>query len=95
MKSTIFAIAFFLLTCNTPAYCIARESPDTNGNQPDENARIYDNQGKFQGRTVGQGDNVRIYDNKGNFVGRMIPSDDGSSVKLYDNKGNFKGRVVR
>lgn len=60
-----------------------------------QNTRIYDNKGNFQGRTIGQGDNVRIYDNKGNFQGRIIQDKNGDDVRIYDNKGNFKGRVIK
>ena len=63
-----------------------------------QNTRIYDNQGNFQGRVIGTPDNTRIYDNKGNYQGRIIQSPDGKDSRIYkmeDGQLKFKGRIVK
>lgn len=95
MKATMLFFIAALFIHNTSGYCATPEATNTDNSQPSENSRIYDKQGNYQGRTVGQGDNVRIYDNKGNFVGRIIQNNDGSSTRIYNSKGNFQGRITR
>ena len=63
-----------------------------------QNTRIYDNKGNFQGRVIGTPDNTRIYDNKGNFQGRIIQSPDGEDSRIYkmeDGVLKYKSRVIK
>jgi len=48
-----------------------------------ESSRIYDTQGRYQGRVY----DGRVFDSRGQFQGRIR---DG---KVFDARGNFKGRV--
>ena len=86
MEKLILSICLLLLAVN--AKCEVNKQ---------QNTRIYDNKGNFQGRVIGTPDNTRIYDNKGNFQGRIIqsPEKDSRIYKMEDGVLKYKGRVIK
>lgn len=61
----------------------ALASPGTGEVPRRESSRIYDAQGRYQGRVY----DGRVFDSRGQFQGRIR---DG---KIFDAQGNFKGRI--
>lgn len=80
VKTFLLAI---LLVVGMSASAIAHENGD------DDNYRLYDEKGRYQGRV--QDD--KMYDARGRYEGRLKESSDGKTVRIYDNKGNYQRRV--
>ncbi len=62
------------------------------GSDKTATSRIYDEKGRYQGKTVQRDGNARIYDAKGVYQGRIVRKENGDAV-MYDAKGTFQGRI--
>ncbi|MHC1788531.1 hypothetical protein [Solidesulfovibrio sp.] len=61
-----------------------------------EESRIYDAQGRYQGRATTNTANPQqksLYDAKGRYVGRVM-TDDNGSARVYDSHGKYQGRAT-
>lgn len=82
MRLCVLAMALAVLVAAT-----AHAEP-----QKTTTSRIYDEKGRYQGKTVQRDGNARIYDAKGVYQGRIVRKENGDAV-MYDAKGTFQGRI--
>ena len=58
-----------------------------------QSSRLYDNQGRYQGRVEERGSQRRHYNEQGRYIGRE--QWDTRGVRSYDSKGRYLGRIDR
>lgn len=61
-----------------------------------QEARVYDAQGRYQGRATTNAASPRqqnLYDAQGRYVGRVM-TDDNGNARVYDQHGKYQGRAT-
>ncbi|QLA14772.1 hypothetical protein [Desulfolutivibrio sulfoxidireducens] len=86
MRPIILAIMLLALSC---APAMATDDTDET-----ESSRVYDAEGRYQGRTVERDGTTRIYDAQGRYQGRVSEKSSGDAM-IYDAQGKFQGRIKK
>jgi YD repeat-containing protein len=55
-------------------------------------ARIYDRQGRYIGKSETRGDTARLYDKDGHYQGKKVTK--GNTTELFDKQGHSQGKAV-